>query len=93
MENSLRQDLLYSGDVLSDYSMPGAYDDERRRDVIDFIYYELDPQEKTVYEYLTGKYGKPKKTAGEIASIMGVSDATVSRIRKRIEKKVAGYLG
>lgn len=93
MENSLRQDLLYSGDVLADYSMPGTYDDERRRDLVDFIYYELDPEEKTVFEYLTGKYGKPKKTAREIAAVMGVSDATVSRIRKRIEKKFEQFSG
>jgi len=93
MENSLRKDLLYSGDVLADYSLPGTSEDEKRRDLVDFIYYELDSREKLVFEYLTGKYGKPKKTASEIAGIMGVSDATVSRIRKSIEQKIERHSG
>lgn len=93
MESALRKDLLSSGDVIADYAMPGVHDDERRRDLVDFIYYELDPREKLVFEYLTGKYGKPRKTAAEIASTMGVSDATVSRIRARIEEKIRKYGG
>lgn len=91
MESSLRKDLLYSGDVLADYSLPGVYEDEKRRDLVDFIYYELDPQEKLVYEYLTGKYGKPKTPANQVAKILKMSDATVSRIRKRIEQKLEKY--
>ena len=93
MESSLRQDLLVSEDVLGDYYAPGWQQDERDRDLVDFIYYELDAREKTVFEYLTGKYGKPKKTAREIAKTMGVSDATVSRLRKSIERKIEKHSG
>lgn len=93
MESALRQDLLASDDVLGDYHNPGWHQDERARDLVDFVYYELDPREKTVFEYLTGKYGKPKKTASEIAGIMGVSNATVSRIRKKIEQKIEKHIG
>lgn len=93
MESALRQDLLSSDDVLGDYHRPGWRQEERDRDLVDFIYYELSPREKTVFEYLTGKYGKEKKTASEIARIMGVSNATVSRIRKDIERKIEGHLG
>ena len=93
MEWSLRKDLLRSGDVLADYALPATHASEKQRDLVDFIYYELDSREKLVFEYLTGKYGKPKSTAGEIAKLMGVSDATVSRIRKRIENKIEKYSG
>ena len=93
MESSLRQDLLVSSDVMGDYNNSDWHQDERNRDLVDFIYYELDPREKTVFEYLTGKYGKPKKTAGEIATIMGVSDATISRLRKSIEQKIEARIG
>jgi RNA polymerase sigma factor (sigma-70 family) len=93
MEAALRQDLLASDDVLGDYHKTGWQQDERNRDLVDFIYYELAPREKTVFEYLTGKYGKTKKTASQIAKIMGVSNATVSRIRKNIERKIEGHLG
>jgi RNA polymerase sigma factor (sigma-70 family) len=93
MERSLQQDLMVSGDVLSDYSMQSTYDDEEARDIVDFIYYELDPREKQVFEYLTGKYGKPQLRAGEIARKMRISDATVSRIRKSIEKKIVKHRG
>jgi len=93
MEAALRQDLLASDDVLGDYHTGDWHDDERARDLVDFIYYELSPREKIVFEYLTGKYGKPKKTASEIATIMGVSNATVSRIRKGIEEKIEKHIG
>jgi len=93
MESALRQDLLVSEDVLGDYQAAGWHDDERARDLVDFIYYELSPREKIVFEYLTGKYGKPKKTASEIATIMGVSNATVSRLRKSIEQKIEQHSG
>jgi RNA polymerase sigma factor (sigma-70 family) len=93
MERALKQDLLVSNDLLSDYSMQSTFEDEEARDIVDFIYYELSPREKTVFEYLTGKYGKPKLSAGEIAKKMRVSDATVSRIRKSIEKKIVKHRG
>ena len=93
MERSLQQDLLVSNDLLSDYGMQSSYDDERDRDVVDFIYYELDNREKLVFEYLTGKYGKPKLAAGDIAAKIGMSDATVSRIRKSIENKIVKHRG
>lgn len=93
MQAALRKDLVASSDLLADYGTTSFQNEERQRDFVDFIYYELDPQEKLVYEYLTGKYGKPKLSAGDIATRMNVSDATVSRIRKRIENKVREYMG
>jgi len=93
MEHALQQDLLVSNDLLGDYSMQSTHSDERDRDVVDFIYYELDEREKQVFEYLTGKYGKPKLAAGKIAVKLGMSDATVSRIRKSIEKKIIKHRG
>lgn len=93
MERALQQDLLVSNDLLGDYSMQSTYDEERDRDVVDFIYYELDEREKQVFEYLTGKYGKPKLSAGDIARRLNMSDATVSRIRKGIEQKIVKHRG
>jgi DNA-directed RNA polymerase specialized sigma subunit len=93
MENSIRKDLMYSGDLLGDYSKGDTFDEERDRDLIDFIYYELAPEEKLVYEYLTGKYGKPKLKATDIAQKLSMSDAKISRIRSRIAEKIEQHRG
>jgi len=55
--------------------------------VIESIYRSLSPQEKLVFEHLTGYGGKPILTAKEIANLLGVSPATVSAIKKKIVKK------
>lgn len=64
-------------------------------EVLHNLYFDLTNEEKTVYEYLTGKYGKPKMIKkrsgradfGGIAMRMGVSESKVRTIHKKIKKK------
>lgn len=64
-----------------------------------YIYYELNPEEQVVYEYITGSHGKPKlgKKNGKIdyagiAQRMGVSESKVrvlhNNIRARLKKAI-----
>lgn len=49
--------------------------------------------EKTVYDYMFGKGGKPKvESTGEIAKRMGKSPSQISRLKKRIEATYKKYV-
>ena len=48
------------------------------------VYFDLDSDERLVYEYTLGQHGKQKLKAGAIAREMGKSPAWVSRKRKKI---------
>jgi DNA-directed RNA polymerase specialized sigma subunit len=79
--------------VRSDLSLPSEFDfgviePNKTADLVHYIYYELTPQEKVVFEGLTGFGGKPKMKSKEIAARIGVSPATVSNIKKSIAKKL-----
>lgn len=63
------------------------------QEILDLIYYELTPQEKLVYEYLTGYGGKPELSGQEIAKKLNISPSTVTRIRQAIEEKIKRYKG
>jgi DNA-directed RNA polymerase specialized sigma subunit len=90
MERSLRRDLPSS-------SLPGPArmdtEEYRRRQLIDDIWFELTPDEKVVYEYLTGTHGRRKLTRGrDIARATGFSEAKVSQLRTSIARKMEMHL-
>jgi len=88
MEAELRASVVTS-DLLSTMKIKdlNSADEEH----VDFLYYELDPKEKVVYEYLLGKNGKPMLSGEEIAAKMNTSPSWVTRMRKRIEAKSDKY--
>lgn len=86
MQQELRPDLIASlspePDRLKDMQS------SRERDVLRYIHYDLAPDERLVFEYSLGVYGKPKLSATEIARTMNISLPKVSRIRAKIDKKL-----
>ena len=58
------------------------------RDVLRYIHYDLTPDERSVFEYSLGLYGRPKLSATDISRTMSISLPKVSRIRKKIDKKL-----
>lgn len=57
------------------------------------VYYELAPEEKLVYEYVTGMAGKIKtESTTEIARLTGFSPSKVSRLKKKIADKLEKLL-
>jgi len=59
---------------------------------LNIVYYDLDPDERKVYDYLYGKKKKEVVSTGEIARRTGFTDSKVSRIKARIAKKLEHYL-
>lgn len=86
MERELRPDLIASlspePDRLRDIQS------SRERDVLRYIHYDLTPDERLVFEYSLGLYGKPQLSATDISRTMGISLPKVSRIRGKIDKKL-----
>lgn len=87
MEKELRTSISFSNELTEMSFMQSSRDME----ILDLIYYELTPQEKLVYEYLTGKGGKQELSGQEIALRLNVSPSTVTRIRQSIEEKINKY--
>jgi len=85
-----RADLVASRNLESDLLQEAGTSAER--EVLRYIHYDLDPQERAVFEYSLGLYGKQKLPAKAIASRLGISQPKVSRIRKRINTKIESRL-
>lgn len=86
MERELRKDLVASRSLEVDL-LP-EMDSARDREVLRYIYHELSPDERLVFEYSIGANGKPKLSAGKIAEKMKISQPKVSRIRRKIDEKL-----
>lgn len=58
------------------------------RDVLRYLHHSLSPEERLVFEYAFGLYGRPQLRAKDIATTMGVSKAKISRIMKKLDNKI-----
>lgn len=86
MESELRADHIASKSPEVD-RLPEIYS-SRDREVLRYIHYDLTPDERLVFEYTLGLYGKPQLSAAQIAKTMNISGPKVSRIRKKIDTKL-----
>tara|TARA_Y100000310_G_scaffold281723_1_gene302433 strand:+ start:814 stop:1557 length:744 start_codon:yes stop_codon:yes gene_type:complete len=86
MEKELRKDRMASMSLEPD-QLPNLFE-SRERDILRYIYHDLTPQEKVVYEYTLGINGKPRLPAKDIAREMKISGPKVSRLRKSIDNKM-----
>ncbi|MGV9141492.1 MAG: sigma-70 family RNA polymerase sigma factor [Promethearchaeota archaeon] len=88
-----RKELSLSGLDEAGLTLDTTGDESEIKDTLQMIYWTLDGDEKLVFEYLTGFGGKPKLNSGkEVAKATGFSTAKVSRIRKRLMKKIKKHL-
>ena len=58
------------------------------REVMRYIYQDLSPRERTVFEYEHGLYGKPQSNVTQTAGHVGLSAPTITRIRQGIQAKI-----
>lgn len=86
MESELRSDLIASKSPETD-TLPELYSN-KEREVLRYIHYDLTPDERLVFEYTLGLYGKPQLSATEISKRMSISMPKVSRIRNKIDQKL-----
>jgi len=82
----IRKDLALSSDY--DFNL---VEPNKSADLIHFAYYEMEPQEKLVFEHLMGIGGKPKLKSKEIAEKLHLSPSTISNIKKKIAERLEKF--
>lgn len=85
------QSGLYSGAEAGGFNQPVKEDISHDQIVMGFLYQELSPQQKLVFDYSTGQHGKPQLSPGDIAVRMGISNARVSQLKNEIAEKARRY--
>lgn len=85
MERELKREVPESAVSDVDFSFTQTSDAQK---VLGFIYYELSPQEKVVFEYLTGWAGKPKLPEEQIAAKIGATRERVKKLKAKIAAKI-----
>lgn len=88
ISKELRREVPESN-LISDFSFNRVTPEQK---VLSYIYYELSPQEKTAFEYLTGWGGKPKLSDADIAKRVGVSRDRIRRIKANISNKIKEHM-
>lgn len=96
----LKQVVMMQKELRKDLSMEAGTDEvaseeeTKEEEFLNYLYYELGPEEKVVYEYITGHFGKPKLAKknnkidyAAIAQRMGVSESKVRILHNQIRSK------
>lgn len=90
LQKEIRKDLSMEGGTEEVAFSEGTKEEE----FLNYLYYELGPEEKVVYEYITGAFGKPKLVRvnnkidfASIAQRMGVSESKVRTLHNSIRAK------
>jgi len=87
MDKELRKDIAPT-DAMSDF---GYISSDPSREVLNYIYFELSPQEQSVYDYTIGSHGKNKLSGNDIAKKLKVSPSKVSQLKRSIGEKMDRY--
>lgn len=70
---------------------PMSFTPSRHNEIMRLLPYELNAEERQVFEHLFGVGGKPKLEPGQIAQKLNMSAPKVSRLKKSISEKYARY--
>lgn len=72
-------------------SDPSTYMPSRESEILRLLPYELNNEERQVFEYLHGVGGKPRLGPGEIAQKLNMSAPKISRLKRAIAEKYRKY--
>lgn len=87
MESYLRRDLTESvGSVQGSFY---SSHEDKELDAVSAIYFDLLPEEKQLFEMLTGFHGKPKLTTEQMLHTLGITQAQLSYKKTLLTKKIA----
>lgn len=88
MESELRNDYIAEQGVSSNQITTVKPVDFK----IQYIYHDLEPKEKSVFEFMTGMNGRPELGTNDIAKKMRIKPADVYKIREAIARKIKRLL-
>jgi RNA polymerase primary sigma factor len=88
MQTELRQDLNVVQGKEEAFFDVGFNLSDKDRDLVEFAYYSLPPEEKKILEYWFGLGGSPKLGVNEMAARMNKTPAQIRDISKEIARKI-----
>lgn len=71
-----------------DALLPGVVNNRGQELWLDYIYHDLHPSDKLIFEHSLGLYGKRKLSKGDIARKVGLSAGAVSQRLAKIQEKI-----
>lgn len=74
------------------FTMPHAAKSSKEEDMIDFIYHDLTPREKILFEHTTGYGGKPKLSNQQIMAKLNINQNQLSYEKKKLVDKIEKVL-
>lgn len=87
MERELRKDL----GLEQSFGEMSFNELSKDSDLLNYGYYELTPEEQTVFDYTVGMHGKPRLKMAEIARRTSKTVRQVGLIKNRIVKKIQKF--
>lgn len=63
----------------------------RDKDLVDYLYHELEPREKVIFEHTFGYGGKPILKNKELAHKLGTNEMAIHRAKKRMSERIREY--
>lgn len=90
IETYNRKDLVESGSIGGD-SFFNTYDD-RDSDVLGAVYFDLSPDEKVLFDHVTGDHGKSRMKNPELCKKLGLTQAQLSYKKSQLTNKMQKLL-
>ncbi len=82
-----RKELLESGGLF-DSGSAGLYDADKQEHLVDFIHHDLAPQQKAIFEHLTGYGGAEQLSNQEIQKKLGLTQGQYSYAKAKLIEHV-----
>jgi DNA-directed RNA polymerase specialized sigma subunit len=87
-----RKELLESGGLF-ETGDAGLYDADKQEHVVDFIHHDLSPQQKAIFEHLTGYGGAEQLSNTEIQKKLGMTQGQYSYAKAKLIEHVEKVRG
>ncbi len=88
MQTELRQDLNVVQGKEEAFFDTGFNVTDMRHEVVQFVYYSVDPEQQKILEYWFGLGGNPKLTVDEMAVRLNKSPAQIRDMSKELARKI-----
>jgi DNA-directed RNA polymerase specialized sigma subunit len=90
MNNELGGEVTASG-AKFDFYGNSVQTQSKDKQLAEFLYQELEGQEKIIFEHTFGYGGKPILSNKEIAKKLGTNEMAIHRAKKKMSQKIQSY--
>jgi len=73
--------------------IPYGFGTDEDSGLLDFVYYDLNPSDQTVFEHTTGYGGAPVLSTKDLVSKTGLTPGQISHTKRRLKKLISSQMG